>query len=300
MEDLKKFACRVKSLRTMKGMTKEELCQDETELTVRQLTRIESGNSKPTLTKINFLADRLGVKIYELMPDYEDLPKEYLDLKYHILRDATYSDIGKMREKRKKFSHIYNEYYANLPEEEQLIVDSMRQIFDLDSNGRMSDHIFQDYVYQLEKKESYTVNDLLLIRLLMMTFIMGNKKSSIYQTRLVYKLVDNLLETDNQLGIYQLFVLRDTLFVAVGLCYFLEQFHSVRKLLDKAKAIMQDTQDYQKESIFYMLEWKYQLRVEKDMHKAYKFYKKAILFAMLVEEEELLANLKQEWLGDTK
>ncbi|MEG3142143.1 helix-turn-helix transcriptional regulator [Streptococcus sp. 2A/TPW/M5] len=54
VEDLRKFATLVKKYRKQKGMTKEELCQDESELTVRQLTRIESGLSRPTLTKINF------------------------------------------------------------------------------------------------------------------------------------------------------------------------------------------------------------------------------------------------------
>ena len=90
VEDLRKFATLVKKYRKQKGMTKEELCQDERELTVRQLTRIESGLSRPTLTKINFLAERLDMNLFALMPDYTELPKEYLDLKYQLLRNTTY------------------------------------------------------------------------------------------------------------------------------------------------------------------------------------------------------------------
>ena len=300
MEDLQRFAYRVKSLRMMKHMTKEEVCQDETELTVRQLTRIESGKSKPTLTKINFLADRLGMKIYELMPDYQDLPREYLELKYHLLRDVTYSDVEKTAEKEERLNQIYECYYANLPEEEQLIINSMRLIFEVQSSEtpHLEQHILQDYIQQVDTKETYTVNDLLLIRLLMMRFLLADKKVSLYQANLIPRLVVSLLETEHQLRTYQLFILRDTLFVAVELCFYLEQHHHIANLLDRLLEIMDTTQDYQKKALLDMFEWKYQLKIEKNLYQAHRFYRQAVLFATLIKNKALLQKLQEEWKKD--
>ena len=300
MEDLQRFAYRVKSLRMMKHMTKEEVCQDETELTVRQLTRIELGKSKPTLTKINFLADRLGMKIYELMPDYQDLPREYLELKYHLLRDVTYSDVEKTAEKEERLNQIYECYYANLPEEEQLIINSMRLIFEVQSSEtpHLEQHILQDYIQQVDTKETYTVNDLLLIRLLMMRFLLADKKVSLYQANLIPRLVVSLLETEHQLRTYQLFILRDTLFVAVELCFYLEQHHHIANLLDRLLEIMDTTQDYQKKALLDMFEWKYQLKIEKNLYQAHRFYRQAVLFATLIKNKALLQKLQEEWKKD--
>lgn len=50
------FGKHMKELRRTLKMTKEEFCGDEIELSVRQLTRIESGISTPTLEKVVFIA----------------------------------------------------------------------------------------------------------------------------------------------------------------------------------------------------------------------------------------------------
>ena len=42
------FSQRLKKLRMVRGLTKEEVCEDEAHLSVRQLTRLEAGKSQPT------------------------------------------------------------------------------------------------------------------------------------------------------------------------------------------------------------------------------------------------------------
>lgn len=46
----KEFGQRVRQLRESASMTREQFCDDELELSVRQLTRIEAGASKPTFS----------------------------------------------------------------------------------------------------------------------------------------------------------------------------------------------------------------------------------------------------------
>ena len=131
MMDNKEFGLKIRTLREEKGITREDFCGDETELSVRQLARIESGESKPTLTKITFIAAGLGLSLYELMPDYVDLPEEYLALKYDVLRTPTYEENMKLDWRDQILSEIYDRFYDDLPEEEQLAVDTIQSFFDV-------------------------------------------------------------------------------------------------------------------------------------------------------------------------
>lgn len=54
---LKHFGSKVRNLRVTRNITREDFCGDETELSVRQLARIESGQSIPNLTKAHYIAN---------------------------------------------------------------------------------------------------------------------------------------------------------------------------------------------------------------------------------------------------
>ena len=56
MRDIKsEIGKKLRRLREEKGLTREVLCNDESELTVRQLVRIEKGESLPSLKNYNIL-----------------------------------------------------------------------------------------------------------------------------------------------------------------------------------------------------------------------------------------------------
>ena len=79
----------------VRRLTKEEVCEDEAHLSVRQLTRLEAGKSQPTLATMEYLADRLQVGLAELTGKTEsaqELPAAYQKLKYNLIRTATYGD----------------------------------------------------------------------------------------------------------------------------------------------------------------------------------------------------------------
>ncbi|MDS5640145.1 helix-turn-helix domain-containing protein [Streptococcus pneumoniae] len=89
---LREFGEKIKRLRLAKKISRSEFCGDESELSIRQLIRIENGESRPTLTKLKYIAERLEVEDYKLMPSYIELDKEYLELKYFLMRTPTYED----------------------------------------------------------------------------------------------------------------------------------------------------------------------------------------------------------------
>ncbi|CJY83047.1 transcriptional regulator [Streptococcus pseudopneumoniae] len=64
----------------------------------------------------------MGVEDYKLMPSYIELDKEYLELKYFLMRTPTYEDETIAQKKESVFAKIFEEYYDRLPEEERFII----------------------------------------------------------------------------------------------------------------------------------------------------------------------------------
>ena len=86
MDIKKEVGKRIRMLREMKHLTRETLCDDETEITVRQLARIESGQSSPSLSKVEYIAYKLGCPIsYIVDMDHMILLSEYLILRINSL-----------------------------------------------------------------------------------------------------------------------------------------------------------------------------------------------------------------------
>ena len=63
---------RIKTERERQQMSREVLCLDGAELTVRQLIRIEKGESLPSLDKLSYIAKRLGKNMTDLL-DHDNI-----------------------------------------------------------------------------------------------------------------------------------------------------------------------------------------------------------------------------------
>ena len=60
---------KIRELREQRKMTRELLCEDETRLTVRQLARIEAGDSIPSLLTLEFIAQQLRIELYQIIKE---------------------------------------------------------------------------------------------------------------------------------------------------------------------------------------------------------------------------------------
>ena len=60
---------KIRELREQRKMTRELLCEDETRLTVRQLARIEAGDSIPSLLTLEFIARQLRIEMYQIIKE---------------------------------------------------------------------------------------------------------------------------------------------------------------------------------------------------------------------------------------
>lgn len=294
------FGKRVKELRKAQKITKEEFCGDESELSVRQLTRIESGVSTPTLAKVIFIAQRLGVKVGELADeDRFHLPERYKELKFLLLRTQTYLDKDRIAKRSTYLEEIFDNYYDHLPEEEQLIIEILQSILDIINhiNDFSAKKILEDYWEQIKHKNQYTVNDLILVDLYSMYISYKFYPPKIYDKRTYQHIIDTLLTTDQCLKSDEIFILNKALSSAASNCVVLKNKNSLKQLLAKLESLMLQTQDFQRMPTLNLLKWKFYLS-EDNLELAKKHYLDACTFSKLTNDIHLTAKLEDEWQRD--
>ncbi|MEX2804891.1 helix-turn-helix domain-containing protein [Streptococcus sp. H31] len=299
---MKKFGRTIKYLRLIKKLTREELCGDETELSVRQLARIESGESAPTLNKIRYIAKRLGVTVGELT-DGEglDLPARYEELKYLIMRTPIYADTNRVELVETYFDEVYEQYYDNLPEEEQLAIDILQSSLDVQitDNIEFGSVLLQDYFEQVKARKIYSINDLLIIGL----YFYQISSEHIYTDDISSETLDMLagrliLQTHYIVPSY-LFLLRDVLLQCGGMLLLTHSYRHLPAIVQELNTIINKTQDYQKKPLVDMLEWKYYLYVKQNFSRAQQKYQQAVQFSTMIDDAVLKENLEKEWHKDT-
>lgn len=296
----KEFGQRVRQLRKTANLTREQFCDDELELSVRQLTRIEAGTSKPTFSKIQYIATRLGMGLYELMPDYVSLPERYSKLKFDVLRTPTYENEELMEKRADMMTEIYDDYYDDLPEEEKIAIDAIQSTIDVfeTKTAEFGQDILDDYFEQIHRKKQFSANDLLIIQLYLINLRMEIKQSSDFQHFL--ELVEKLPSQVELVESGDLFILRDVMITSVGLLGQKEEFSYIPTLFEALDKIMQKTQDFQKKPILNLLKWKYELLINKDKDAATALYEEALLFARIIGNAHLTAKLEEEWRKDSQ
>lgn len=295
------FGPKVKQLRQERQMTREDFCEDEAELSVRQLARIESGVSLPTLNKVYYIAKRLQVSVGDLTQGGGfEIPKRYKELKYMILRVPTYANEDRLKEREEQFDEIYNDYYDNLPEEEQLVVDCMQAKLDVNvtDNVDFGTGLLSDYFEQIKLKKHYGLNELIIIHLYMACFNKASKESQLLHEKIYNDLLSKILRQINDFHIEDLFVLTNVLLTAFACSFRQKNPDQMEAILKHSHQIMTTSQDFQKMPILYMLEWKYQLHCHHNQRLAKESYDKAILFAQMTSDAHLERSIHQEWEKD--
>lgn len=294
---MKEFGKRVRTQRQAMGLTREELCGDETELSVRQLARIEAGTSLPTLNKVYYIAKQLGVAISDLTDGANlDLPKRYKELKYLILRVPTYADKERLKEREAQFDEIFLNYYDDLPEEEQLVIDCMQAKLDVVISGNVDFGvgILNDYFEQLQLRQHYQLNDLVLIDLYLSCAVLSSFSPLVYQPSVFSNILETVMKQVETTEMEELVYLNKIILGFVDSLMELRKTEVIEKLINPSASIMTKTQDFQCMPILRLMEWKYNLNILGDKHKAEIAYQNAVLFASMIGDKTLEANLSME------
>ncbi|MDO4886130.1 MULTISPECIES: helix-turn-helix domain-containing protein [Streptococcus] len=299
--EVKKFGNKIRILREKKGISREEFCGDETELSVRQLARIELNQSIPNLSKAQFIANRLGVKLGTLTDgDSLELPKRYKELKYLLLRTPTYGDQERVDRKNDYFDEISENYYDIIPEEEKLIIDCLQSKFDVhfSDDVNFGDGILNDYFDQVIRKETFNINDLILIDLYCVCMASAKAYTGIYSLDIYDNLMDCLLNQSHVTPETSL-ILNNVLLNNIALAFQFEREDYVYQVIKISDRIMTEIHDFQRRPILSLVEWKYYLKFKHDYDSAKQSFTNATLFARLIGDVYLENKLKEEWEFDT-
>ncbi len=292
---------KVRILREEKGLSRPVFCGDESELSVRQLVRIEKGEFRPTIKTLEYIADRLDIPSYVLMPDYKELPKRYQELKYFLLHHPDYGDKELQEQKEEYFDEIFECFYDDLPRDEKVIVDCLQAI---DAVRATNDEqyglaLVDEYLNELCNQSEFSFSDLLKIRLYFLCSYLENIKkgqlsiSEQQKLQLMFQKVCNNVEKS---GTDDLFLVRDVLFAGLGSCELLNDLELFKLAVEKLNWISEKTRDFQKQPIVLMVEWKYYIQMDYDTAK--QKYEEAKMMARMFGNEKLIVSLDNEWNED--
>ena len=292
---------KVRILREEKGLSRPVFCGDESELSVRQLVRIEKGEFRPTIKTLEYIADRLDIPSYVLMPDYKELPKRYQELKYFLLHHPDYGDKELQEQKEEYFDEIFECFYDDLPRDEKVIVDCLQAIDAVRAtdNEQYGIALLDESFEELWNQREFSFSDLLKIRLYFLCSYLENIKkgqlsiSEQQKLQLMFQKVCNNVENS---GTDDLFLVRDVLFAGLGSCELLNDLELFKLAVEKLNWISEKTRDFQKQPIVLMVEWKYYIQTDYDTAK--QKYEEAKMMARMFGNEQLIVSLDNEWSED--
>ena len=292
---------KVRILREEKGLSRPVFCGDESELSVRQLVRIEKGEFRPTIKTLEYIADRLEIPSYVLMPDYKELPKRYQELKYFLLHHPDYGDEELQEQKEEYFDEIFESFYDDLPRDEKMIVDCLQAIDEVRAtdNEQYGIALLDESFEELWNQREFSFSDLLKIRLYFLCSYLENIKkgqlsiSEQTKLQLMFQKVCNNVENS---GTDDLFLVRDVLFAGLGSCELLNDLELFKLAVEKLNWISEKTRDFQKQPIVLMVEWKYYIQT--DYETAKQKYEEAKMMARMFGNEKLIVSLDNEWAED--
>jgi len=301
MNKINELGDKVRLLREEKGLSRPVFCGNESELSVRQLVRIEKGEFRPTIKTLEYIAERLEIPSYVLMPDYKELPKRYQELKYFLLHHPDYGDKELQEQKEEYFDEIFECFYDDLPRDEKVLVDCLQAIDEVRAtdNEQYGIALLDESFEELWNQREFSFSDLLKIRLYFLCSYLENIKkgqlsiSEQQKLQLMFQKVCNNVENS---GTDDLFLVRDVLFAGLGSCELLNDLELFKLAVEKLNWISEKTRDFQKQPIVLMVEWKYYIQT--DYETAKQKYEEAKMMARMFGNEKLLVSLDNEWAED--
>lgn len=282
---------RIKTERERQQMSREVLCLDGAELTVRQLIRIEKGESLPSLDKLSYIAKRLGKNMADLLDhDNITIPDEYYEMKNRLIKFPTYRNPERIKSKLALIEEVYEKFFELLPEEELLTLDILENILSF-TNWEESpkvEEIYEDLFEQVKRKKKFSTNDLLVIDYYFF-HLYGRKQfdKKLFE-RIVKRVLNQEIWTDD---VYNIVLFNDLMAIA-ALKIFHNSFSDFLTVVDKALAVIEKSQFYSYKPSVFVLKAKYELLHKGNKKEAAENYDKAIMFASVLEDSVLEESIR--------
>lgn len=283
---------RIREERERIGLTREQVCDTEDELTVKQLMRIELGRSLPTIVKLQYISDKLGVSLNYLLGETKlDIPEEYYRSKYKLMKSPVYGDTGRIKKKLKDIEDLYDNYIDVLPEEELLAIDIIERTlnFMIMEEEDPIEEVFEDYFTQVLRKDKYSLNDLLLIKYYGFRCQIGDYDKEIVES-FRCKLINQELQGEELVNVELL----GALSTIAGIYVMHHDYRNMKTIVDKMHTVIDKTLQHAYKPAVLIFEAKYYLYYENDINKAREIYNTATVLSEAFGDQVFIKNLKME------
>ena len=287
---------RIREERERIGLTREQVCDTEEELTVKQLMRIELGRSLPTIVKLQYISDKLGVSLNYLLGETKlDIPEDYYKAKYKLMKSPVYGDPERIKKKLKDIEELYDNYIDILPEDELFAIDIIERTlnFMVMEEDSLIESVFEDYLTQALKKEAYSLNDLLLI-----SYYAFRCQDYDYDKERIekfrHKLIKQELQGDELFNVE----LIGALSAIAGIYVMHHDYKEMKSVVDKMYVLIDKTLQQAYKPAVLVFEAKYYLFYENNIDKATELYKMATVLAEAFGDQVFIKNLKMEMKKD--
>ena len=287
---------KIREERERQGLTREQVCDAEEELTVKQLMRIELGRSLPTIVKLQYVSDRLGISLNYLLGEANiDVPEEYYQAKYKLMKSPVYGDIERIKKKQKDIEDLYEKYIEVLPEEELLAIDIIERTlnFMIMEEEDPIEEVFEDYFTQVLRKDKYSLNDLLLIKYYGFRCQIGDYDKEIVES-FRCKLINQELQGEELVNVELL----GALSTIAGIYVMHHDYRNMKTIVDKMHTVIDKTLQHAYKPAVLIFEAKYYLFYENNRDKAAELYNTATVLAEAFGDQVFIKNLKMEMEKD--
>ena len=296
-EDIKiKIGKRIREERERLGLTREQVCDTEEELTVKQLMRIELGRSLPTIVKLQYISDKLGVSLNYLLGETKlDIPEDYYQAKYKLMKSPVYGDLERIKKKLKDIEELYDNYIDILPEDELFAIDIIERTlnFMIMEEDSLIESVFEDYLAQALKKEAYSLNDLLLI-----SYYAFRCQDYDYDKERIEKFRRKLINQELQGEELFNVELIGALSAIAGIYVMHHDYKEMKSVVDKMYVLIDKTLQQAYKPAVLVFEAKYYLFYENNINKATELYHTATVLAEAFGDQVFIKNLKMEMKKD--
>ena len=277
-EDIKiEIGKRIREERERQGLTREQVCDTEEELTVKQLMRIELGRSLPTIVKLQYISDKLSVSLNYLLGETKlDIPEDYYKAKYKLMKSPVYGDSERIKKKLKDIEELYDNYIDVLPEDELLAIDLIERTlnFMISEEESLIESVFEDYLVQALKKETYSLNDLLLI-----SYYAFRCQDYDYDKERIEKFRRKLINQELQGEELFNVELIGALSAIAGIYVMHHDYKEMKSVVDKMYVLIDKTLQQAYKPAVLVFEAKYYLFYENNRDKATELYNTATVLA---------------------
>ena len=296
-EDIKiEIGKRIREERERQGLTREQVCDTEEELTVKQLMRIELGRSLPTIVKLQYISDKLSVSLNYLLGETKlDIPEDYYKAKYKLMKSPVYGDSERIKKKLKDIEELYDNYIDVLPEDELLAIDLIERTlnFMISEEESLIESVFEDYLVQALKKETYSLNDLLLI-----SYYAFRCQDYDYDKERIEKFRRKLINQELQGEELFNVELIGALSAIAGIYVMHHDYKEMKSVVDKMYVLIDKTLQQAYKPAVLVFEAKYYLFYENNRDKAAELYNTATVLAEAFGDQVFIKNLKMEMEND--